>query len=98
MRINVYSEELSNRIVVIHKQVEGRDLVGIRFHLYLPVTVDGEQIQGPFLHKPGDDDSSAVTFWGDYDQLQLLFRMARSLMAEDQYTRSVEKQPDKDNR
>jgi hypothetical protein len=39
---------------------------------------DGEgarQLQGPFMHRPGDDDSSAVTFWGKRD-LRVLLRQA----------------------
>jgi len=36
--------------------------------LELPATgADGTQHQGPFIHRPGDDDSSAITFWGKKD-------------------------------
>ncbi len=30
------------------------------------------QIQGPFIHRPGDDDSAAVTFWGKKDLRKML--------------------------
>lgn len=30
------------------------------------------QLKGPFIHKPGDDDSSAVTFWGKKDLREML--------------------------
>jgi hypothetical protein len=30
------------------------------------------QISGPFMHHPGDDDSSAVTFWGKKDLREVL--------------------------
>ena len=63
MRINVYNEELTNRVEIKQKKAEGTNYIGVRFYLELPVTVDGEQHKGPFMHKPGDDDSSAVTFW-----------------------------------
>lgn len=30
------------------------------------------QVRGPFIHRPGDDDSSAVTFWGKKDLRNVL--------------------------
>lgn len=35
--------------------------------------------KGPFIHRPGDDDSSAVTFWSTGD-LRTLFRNALELL------------------
>ncbi|HXQ34811.1 MAG TPA: hypothetical protein VN843_12430, partial [Anaerolineales bacterium] len=35
--------------------------------------------RGPFIHRPGDDDSSAVTFWGKQD-LRNLLRKALDLL------------------
>lgn len=72
MRINVYAEELTDRVEVITKQVDGKTFYGIRLYLYLPVSskvVNGteyaidESIRGPFIHHEGDDDSAAITFW-----------------------------------
>lgn len=37
------------------------------------------QISGPFMHRPGDDDSSAVTFWGKQDLRGLLRKMSSEL-------------------
>lgn len=68
MRVNVYSEELTSRCEVLEKNVEGGRLFGLRLYLELPIAVpssSGHTVQhrGPFIHKPGDDDSSAVTIW-----------------------------------
>lgn len=64
MRVNVYAEEMTDRVELISKDIEGQTFVGVRFYLELPVTIGFNQVRGPFLHGPGDDDSSAVTFWG----------------------------------
>jgi hypothetical protein len=29
-------------------------------------------MQAPFIHRPGDDDSAAVTFWGKRDLREVL--------------------------
>jgi len=74
MRVNIYAEEITDRIEIIEKEIDGHKFEACRFYLYLPVTVfprpsfppDGEppaQYQGPFIHREGDDDSAAVTFW-----------------------------------
>jgi hypothetical protein len=68
MRVNVYAEEMTNQIEIIGKDIDGHRFTGVRFYLHLPVTLpSGDQAQGPFIHRPGDDDSSAVTFWGKRD-------------------------------
>jgi hypothetical protein len=72
MRVNVYAEEITDRVEIISKEVEGQKFTGLRFYLELPATVDGSQHQGPFIHRPGDDDSSAVTFWGKRDLRDVL--------------------------
>jgi hypothetical protein len=54
-------------IEIIEKQINGITFTGLRIFLQLPVTVGGQQMQGPFIHGPGDDDSAAVTFWGKRD-------------------------------
>lgn len=80
MRVNVYAEEMTDRIEIIGKEIDGHQFTGLRFYLELPVTVKTEkgatgQLRGPFLHRPGDDDSSAVTFWGKQD-LRIVLRKA----------------------
>jgi hypothetical protein len=73
MRVNVYAEEMTDVIEIISKEVDGTVFTGLRFYLYLPVThADKVQVRGPFIHKPGDDDSSAVTFWGKRDLREVL--------------------------
>src|SRR5260221_8898538 len=67
MRVNVYAEEMTDRIEIISKTIEGRAFTGLRFYLELPVSLADGQIRGPFHHGPGDDDSAAVTFWGKQD-------------------------------
>jgi hypothetical protein len=77
--------EITNHVEVIPPNEF--NLVGIRFFLHLPVTVDGKQVQGPFMHRPGDNDSSAVTFWQTWpDELRKLLQTA--LDALDQYENS----------
>lgn len=75
MRVNVYAEEMTDRIEIVSKG----EFTGLRFYLELPVTVGTDQVTGPFLHRPGDDDSSAVTFWGKRD-LRKVLRSALALL------------------
>lgn len=79
MRVNVYAEEMTNRVEIISKVIDGREFTGLRFYLELPATVNGKQYQGPFMHRPGDDDSGAVTFWGKRD-LRKVLRKALGLL------------------
>lgn len=72
MRVNVYAEEMTDRIEIISKDIDGQRFTGLRFYLELPVTHGQTQIRGPFVHHPGDDDSAAVTFWGKSDLRQIL--------------------------
>lgn len=84
MRVNVYAEEMTDRIEIISKEIEGHTFTGLRFYLELPVTKQiveethvgpvnkTVQVQGPFMHHPGDDDSAAITFWGKRDLRKLL--------------------------
>lgn len=73
MRVNIYAEEMTDRIELIEKEVDGTKFTAVRFYLELPVTVPNAQgtgvalYKGPFQHKSGDDDSAAVTFWGKKD-------------------------------
>lgn len=74
MRVNIYAEEMTDRIELVKKN----GFTGVRFYLYLPVTyytlsgTEQVQVQGPFIHHPGDDDSAAVTFWGKKDLKEVL--------------------------
>ena len=87
MRVNVYAEELTDRVEVISKTVNGQEFTGLRIYLYLPVTMVGgmpqsrRHVSGPFVHEEGDDDSSAVTFWGKKDLRQVLLKMIEQLDA-----------------
>lgn len=89
MRVNIYAEEMTDRVDLIEKNVDGSTFTAIRFYLELPATVDGKQYQGPFMHRPGDDDSSAVTFWGKRD-LRPLLRNALALLDEHYRQRETE--------
>lgn len=91
MRLNVYSEEMTERIEIITKRIDSQNFTGLRLYLELPVTVkapDGsvQQVRGPFMHKPDDDDSSAITFWGKRDLRKVLKKM---LMALDEHYAKV---------
>ena len=79
MRVNVYAEEMTDKVEIISKEVDGNLFTGLRFYLELPATVGGKQFQGPFIHKPGDDDSGAVTFWGKQD-LRVVLRKALEML------------------
>jgi hypothetical protein len=80
MRVNVYAEEMTDRIEIIAKEIDGQKFTGLRFYLELPATgPNGEQFRAPFLHRAGDDDSSAVTFWGKQD-LRTTLRHALDLL------------------
>lgn len=72
MRVNIYAEEMTNRVELVSKQTADGTFTGVRFYLELPATVDGKNYQGPFLHHVGDDDSAAVTFWGKHRLRQVL--------------------------
>lgn len=87
MRVNIYAEELTNRVEVISKEIDGRTYNAVRFYMELPCTIQrsatdmcgdpigkpvAQNVRGPFMHRPGDDDSAAVTFWGR-SQLRELF-------------------------
>lgn len=68
MRVNVYAEEMTDRVEIVNKD----GFTGVRFYLELPVSVGKEHLKGPFIHKDWDDDSSAVTFWGKKDLREVL--------------------------
>lgn len=77
MRVNIYAEEMTERVELINKVIEGTEYTAVRFYLELPATIphpDGymQNVHGPFMHRPGDDDSAAVTFWGKRDLRDVL--------------------------
>ena len=84
MRVNVYAEEMTERIEVITKRTEDGVFTGLRFYLELPIQYPvggGHHLthRGPFIHRPGDDDSSAVTFWGKQDLRKVLIKALEML-------------------
>jgi hypothetical protein len=90
MRVNVYAEEMTDRLEIISKEIDGHTFTGLRFYLELPVTLNQQDVReghqpvnqaGPFIHRLGDDDSSAVTFWGKRD-LRKVLRQALAMLDE----------------
>lgn len=81
MRINIYAEEITDKVELVEKEADGHIFFGVRFWLELPVTKDGNQISGPSMHRADDNDSSAVTFWGKRD-VRLALRKALALLDE----------------
>lgn len=93
MRVNIYAEELTDRVQIISKEIDGSKFTALRLYLELPVTLpSGENVSGPFVHHPGDDDSAAVTFWGKRD-MRVLLRKALALLDE-HYANEPPQEPD----
>jgi hypothetical protein len=71
MRVNVYGEELTDRVEIVRKSVNQETFVAIRFYLK----------SHPDLHHSFDDnDESAVTIWAPWtkktgNQLDVLYTM-----------------------
>lgn len=84
MRINVYAEEITDRV----ERVSKNGFVGYRMYLALPVTMGNAQVSGPFMHHPGDDDSSAITFWANARTRAALIKLL-DLMEPDRVVTSV---------
>ena len=60
MRINVYAEELTDRVEVVTTTADtGRTFYGLRFYLE-----SSEKLH----HSADDDDASAVTLWVKWNQ------------------------------
>ena len=55
MRINVYSQELSNEVIHVEKESN----TGVTYHAAQLILHSSERLH----HPPKDDDRSAVTFW-----------------------------------
>ena len=93
MRVNIYAEEMPDepRLEIISKEIDGHKFTALRIYLELPVTKrvveethagpvwKDVHVQGPFMHRPGDDDSAAVTFWGKRD-LRVTLRRALEML------------------
>lgn len=97
MRVNVYAEEMTERVEIVEKVIDGTTFTGLRIYLALPASfhrapdtgaliparpddaAQAEHLRAPFIHRPGDDDSSAVTFWGKRDLREVL-RQALALL------------------
>ena len=102
MRVNVYAEEMTDRVEIISKEIEGHKFTGLRLYLELPTSLpprvwlagptpdvtaayaepptdDTRNVRGPFMHRPGDDDSAAITFWGKRDLREVLRVMLAKL-------------------
>ena len=87
MGVNVYAEEMTDRIEILSKELDGSIFTGVRFYLWLPSTADRKQFQGPFIHRAGDDDSSAVTVWGTRDLRTVLRHVL--VMLDDHYEKET---------
>lgn len=66
MRVNVYAEEMTDRVEIVTKEADGQTFTGLRLYLELPVTAGA---------------SSAVTFWGKHDLRDVLWKMLAELDA-----------------
>lgn len=71
---------MTDRVEIKSKEIDGHEFTGLRIYLELPTTLpNGTQAKGPFMHRPGDDDSSAITFWGERD-LRVVLRKALDML------------------
>ena len=81
MRVNIYGEELTNRVEIVRKAVNQQLFIGVRFYVKSPLDLH---------HSPNDNDESAVTFWmpwtknkgTDYSFIQVLMDASRLLNTE----------------
>lgn len=55
MRINVYSQELTDEVILVAKESN----TGVTYHAAQLILHSSERLH----HPPEDDDRSAVTFW-----------------------------------
>lgn len=104
MRVNIYAEEMTDKVELIEKTTKDGTFVGVRFWLELPVTMkhgEGigrpeaatfEHVRGPFMHHDDDNDSAAVTFWGKR-QLRVALCKALDLLDEHEEKLRGENEP-----
>jgi len=58
MRVNIYAEEMTDRIQIISKEIDGQVFTGLRFYLELPVTIGGpnggahRSVEGEYVNPP----------------------------------------------
>jgi len=81
MRINIYSEELTDEIQVVEKTANGNKFIGVRLILESPDTLHND---------PDDDDRNAITFWineDEVDKLGILLQRAERELAHFHYGR-----------
>lgn len=96
MRVNIYAEEMTERVEIVEKTTKDGAFTGLRLYLELPVTLypteapQGVQFRGPFMHSPDDDDSAAITFWGKRSMIPVLKKMIEQLEAH--YDRKIVEQ------
>lgn len=55
MRVNVYSQELTDEVVLVEKPSN----TGVTYHAAQLILHSSERLH----HPPADDDRSAITFW-----------------------------------
>lgn len=63
IRIQVYAEEITDRVEIVERQVGDDLFIGCRFHLELPCHVPLPQGGRAIMKGPHGDDWSAVTLW-----------------------------------
>jgi hypothetical protein len=68
LRLYLYLPTTLGGVGGLHGDSEGRTF---------PAKV--QQAKGPFIHRPGDDDSAAITFWGKRDLRTVLVKMIEKL-------------------
>jgi hypothetical protein len=71
LRVNVYAEELTDQVTDIKEKVGDTTFYGVRIYLKSPGVLEAS----------GDDDLSAVTFWGTADELYMLKRIGSRFAA-----------------
>lgn len=92
MRVNIYAEEMTQRVEIVEKNGFTGLRVYLELPVSYHITRNGavmpaqttddvqaQQLKGPFMHHPNDDDSSAITFWGKGDLHHLLSIMRDKL-------------------
>jgi hypothetical protein len=83
MRLNVYSDELTDRVEVVNKTTSAGDFIGVRLFIETPITLKNQHgmkqvVRGPSEPVDGDDDSSAVTLWARTASPEVLLRALRT--------------------
>lgn len=65
MRVNIYAEEMTERVQIISKEIEGQTFTGLRLYLELPVTVGGggahRSAEGPTVFPPINGEPAQIS-------------------------------------